>query len=493
MNATWILPPIFESIFTNDNRIAARKNGKWALFNTNGEQLTDFLYNDLAMETYGYGMNFIETMVDHWNYYGLIDTNGREILPPIYTSLDAYYAYDHHKCITYCLGPDSCGVLDSNLQTLIPPIYDGFVPIYREFMEVFKDGKTGIFDYSGKQIGKDWYDSEIESIGFLIHDKFLPVELNDRFGIINIVSGEYLVQPSYTKLDANFVTPGYPNFFYWENGLMGLMDTNGVKLTPPIYQDERVDYDTRNILIMKDSLWGLIDGRGSVKIPCRYNSLEYVYYDTNNVQGGMLKAQIGELTDYFYEDGSKVMNQPTDKAYQTLGDLSVIERKGKYGVKNISGKVIIPFKYEYLNILDSERIIAKKNEKYGLMNNSGKILVPITYDEMKYQPDDSLLLVVKNHQWGAMDRKGKIILPIEYGYLYSTGYKRVILYNYYPTEGVMYLNPTYQGLADNKGVIIMPLSDITITNIFPNGASVFWNSSWTVGYIDPGGKLKMLE
>lgn len=493
MNATWILPPEFESIFINDNRIAARKKGKWALFNTNGEQLTDFLYNDLAMETYGYGMNFIETMVDHWNYYGLIDTNGKEILPPVYTSLDAFYAYDHHKCITYCTGPNSCGVMDSNLQTFIPPIYDGFVPIYKEFMEVFKDGRTALFDYSGKQIGKDWYDSEIESIGFLIHGKFLPVELNNKFGILNLISGKYMVQPLYEKLDANFVTPGYPNFFYWENGLMGLMDTNGIRLTSPVYQDERVDYYTRNILVMKDSLWGLIDAKGNMKIPCEYNSLEYLYYDTNNVRGGMLKANKQNSTDYFYEDGSKEINHSPENVYQTLGNLMVIEKKGKYGVKNISGKIVIPFKYDYLNLLDAERIIVKKNGKYGLMNNSGKILAPFIYDEMEYQSQDSLLVVVKDHQWGAVDMNGNIILPLIYGYLYSTGYKRVILYNYYPVAGVMYSSPTFQGLADNKGGIIIPLDDITITNVFPNGASVFWDSGWSVVYVDPTGKLKKLE
>lgn len=126
----------------------------------------------------------------------------------------------------------------------------------------------------------------------------------------------------------------------------------------------------------KDQEWyfryGIIDPTGKTLIPCIYH-----------INGFLIEKDI-----YF------VCKKVNDKVYG--------------GAVNGHGKVIIPFDYANVRILDSEHnlvVIEDHNYHVGLMNMNGKLLLPAEYDD--YYATDNGFFFSKGDKTFFVDYNGK--------------------------------------------------------------------------------------
>lgn len=109
------------SIFDN-GRIWAKKGGKWALYNIEGQQITDFLYKNCG--------NFVEGVAWIQNdnsLFGLINENGEIILEPRYTN--------------------------------VRPFFNGVSAVFSE------KGQLGLVNVKGKEIARTLYTATAERFG----------------------------------------------------------------------------------------------------------------------------------------------------------------------------------------------------------------------------------------------------------------------------------------------------------------------------------------
>lgn len=83
----------------------------------------------------------------------------------------------------------------------------------------------------------------------------------------------------------------------------------------------------------------------------------------------------------------------------------------KYGIIDYSGKIIIDFKYDALDI-NKENFIFRSNNKVGVVDNTGKILIENKYD-MLFAYKDKYLSIL-NGKYGIIDNNGKQILEHKY-------------------------------------------------------------------------------
>ena len=62
-------------------------------------------------------------------------------------------------------------------------------------------------------------------------------------------------------------------------------------------------------------------------------------------------------------------------------ELASVELNGRYGLINKTGKVIIPFIYDYVSNFDEGLELVKLNDKYGFMDTIRKFVIPLIYDD----------------------------------------------------------------------------------------------------------------
>lgn len=80
--------------------------------------------------------------------------------------------------------------------------------------------------------------------------------------------------------------------------------------------------------------------------------------------------------------------------------------KGKFGLTNKKGALIIPVEYDSISFLNknhSTDILVTKGNKYGMMNDSGTVILPLKYCEIYYGNSSSELYLVR-------DKKGRLKL-----------------------------------------------------------------------------------
>ncbi|MCO5259234.1 MAG: WG repeat-containing protein [Crocinitomicaceae bacterium] len=93
-------------------------------------------------------------------------------------------------------------------------------------------------------------------------------------------------------------------------------------------------------------------------------------------------------------------------------ELTTFEKNGKFGLKNASGEVIVPTKYNYISFFIEGLAHVELKNKWGIIDSTGKLITPLKYDftgEFEY----GVAWVGIKGKYGLIDKKGKeIVSPI---------------------------------------------------------------------------------
>lgn len=98
-------------------------------------------------------------------------------------------------------------------------------------------------------------------------------------------------------------------------------------------------------------------------------------------------------------------------------DTYIVSKNGKYAlVSKRSGKTLLPMKFDALDKVFVQFIIAKNKDKYGIYDiTEQKFIIPIEYQSVEYLfKANEIFVVQKNGEYGMLDGKGKQILPFVY-------------------------------------------------------------------------------
>jgi hypothetical protein len=143
--------------------------------------------------------------------------------------------------------------------------------------------------------------------------------------------------------------------------------------------------------------WGYSDTLGKIKIPPRYDKVTLFdkYGVTRNrhiLATVWLKGKSGVLND-----AGELLVPPNydyvEAMYQLKDFAFLISRNGKKGVFS-KGRELIPPVYDEVRITGGAYFKVLRNKKYGLMNQRGQLVVPVAYDGLKevydYRRPDSV-------------------------------------------------------------------------------------------------------
>ena len=375
--------------------------------------------------------------------WGCIDESGKELFYTDYDKIEPFYngfarVYKEYKEVTYILNgverkgsvgkrgyvnklgeevvslnyTEAFGTDNSSAEKGL--FVEGFAPV-RLIDDILKDRRTycGFIDTTGKPITPFKY-SRVE----YFKNGLAKVMIGKHYGFINY-EGEEIIPIIYDVIDVHnhrrphllgtMINNTY--IFAKRDSIYSFIDLHGKVIASYNYDDMEPFFRKGRFLsfVTKNKKKGLIDFvSGKVIIP-----IEYDYYIGGDVFAfGKGEEVVEEQMKYFDVNGKKTAKPPFYISSNEFGrGIVKVENKEKYGLINLSKKLIVPCVYDEIDYFSGGMAVVKKNGKYGFLDYSGKLVIPTIYDNVEpFEPGYYYTKVVKNGETFAIDRTGKIFV-----------------------------------------------------------------------------------
>lgn len=293
--------------------------GKWGLKSTDGRIILPFEYS--VIEEFING----NAIVQKNNNWGVIDKNGNIIISLEYSEIRKFFFIEGKFKAKRSW---KWGVLDEKGNVIIPFEYYEIDELFDDKFKVQASSAWGVFDEKGNII--------------------IPFEYSQIFELF-CVNGKAKAQKEQR----------------W-----GIINENGDIIIPFEYNDIEDLYDGM-IKVQKGINWGVIDENGNIIIPFEYDEIEE-FID------GKIKARKNNLWGKIDELGNKLICDAIEI------DKGIIKGHifGKWGLKSIDGRIILPFEYSEIEEFIDGRAKVQKDSKFGLVDMNGTTLIPFEYDNI---------------------------------------------------------------------------------------------------------------
>ena len=343
-----IIPILYDNIYESDDDkiFLVQKGNRFAYFDKNGKQFTKFEFTDAERFRNGKASVILEN-----NSGTLINEKGEKILNPI-PNIEIYDYDNENYYLVSNIKTKKKGVISNKGETVLPSIYEEIV-IFEDRFIIKKNEKYAILNSHNEQTTK-YYDYIFPSI----NNKLEVIE-KDKKGIID-------------KDDNVFLPVIYSILFVLKDKLYVLkkenfytvLDINKNVIVPEVYKFYSVT--EKNILAEKDGAFYLISGENFEN-----------YKQINGI-------------DKIYE---KWLVQNIDSSFLKISN------QGKFGVMNLSGRLIIEPQYEDMVVYYSAiPFAAKKNGKWGLVNEKNEIVKDFIYDYINFAKETIYLHLGKKKE-----------------------------------------------------------------------------------------------
>lgn len=227
------------------------------------------------------GYCVVTKMVNGVELYGLIDSTGKEVIP---CTNDAFLDDVDGGMVKYSKD-GKYGYMNLDAKLVIPCEYTGTKGFSANMVKLQKEYKKwGILNSEGKLILPFEYDE----IG-LWADGLAPVKRNGKWGFVN-TSGELAIPLSYDfarEFEQGICLVG-------RGDKLGLINTKNEPVTDFIFDNYKTIVDVRKndfakegisesnerlimeeglIVVSKNKLWGLLNPKGEMVLPCEYSDV----------------------------------------------------------------------------------------------------------------------------------------------------------------------------------------------------------------------------
>ena len=346
-NGKEVVPPTYYSAGSFSDGVAvaySKEDCTWHIIDKTGNVKAQLKgYDNVG---YSFSNGFIQVEKD--DKYGLADTAGKEVLPPVYD-----FVGDFNDGLAWAEKNEMWGLIDIAGNEVLPFIYSQ--SFNEGFSRVKEDGNLSLVDKAGKEVL------------ILPHDYYSVRDFNDGVAVIHFVPGDiwYIIDKTgnvKAQLKDYRYVSGFSEGFaqVTKDGKYGFVDKNGKDVVPPIYDDVQ-DFNEGFAQVAKDGKYGFVDQTGKEVVPLIYDSVDS------------------------FSDG-----------------LARVEKDGKRNYIDKTGKEVVPSEYDLGWGEFSEGFAdVKKGEKYGYIDKNGNETVPMIYDETR-EFSEGLAWVRQGKKWGIL-------------------------------------------------------------------------------------------
>lgn len=254
-----IIPPQYDYAEPfADGFAKVQKNGDFSFINQNGKLLIPWQKKEIETADglyFTYRENGRSTV---------LDSEGKTILPPLYENMVLF----RNGSAPAMQADGLYGLIDTDGNELLPFAYRELRYIGNGVYLALKDGTQGYFDTAGNPIGDfKWEPSNRGPWA----DSLLTVELHEKFGFMN-AKGTLVQSPIYD----NFIPSldGRGPIIVEKDGKYGLLDTDGSQiLAPTLVLDKNgiSGFENGFATVRKNGWEGILDKRGNLVIRPEYD------------------------------------------------------------------------------------------------------------------------------------------------------------------------------------------------------------------------------
>ncbi len=332
----WIIPNIYDELPKKySNFMIAKKNNKYGIINKLNEEILPFEYKSIRPVYVDYkakittGYYIIET----GKLKGAIDQKGKIVIPAIYPyfqqmGAEGYVVGDANGHYGL-LAPDGKSLFPLNLESKPASAHNNHF-IFK------KEGKYGVLSRKGKTIIPFKYESlKFYNYGENSDDKFYVARMGEKAGMIN---------------------------------------TEEKQIIPFEYDDIRNTSYRGLLSVKKDQLMGVLDRKGKVLLPIKYDNFK-------------------QYSDNFY----------------------LVQRDNKHGLVNRTGKEVIPIEYDNIERKSLRYLVAYKTWKRGVLDTLGNVVLDFNYRKLRFSAD-KLIFAAKEGEalMGVYNEKGEQLIAPSY-------------------------------------------------------------------------------
>ncbi len=404
--------PIYDEVTSLPNKpgfILVKKDNLYGVLDSKGKVIIEEKYNSIKGDEYCSEVdNYMKTgyiiseKTDTGIIYGYVNYKGKMLIEPKYESITRALEYDNEDIYLIVMENGKKGVI-KNKKVIVKPKYQSIN--YYNVSKIFivnRNGKYGFFDINGSQILDVEYESYTVAGNYISVSKDNNMRLydlhgnlvntntyksiqetgnpsyfiaQDENGYFSIISKDVQIDNKYTNISYAF-----DNFFIFTNeeGLTGLLNVyTGIEIQP-----------TYEYIIVLENAKAL-EARKSDEVDIYSENIEKVLSMKNGVVESVSDkyTAIYSNTDLKYIDNTGKIVENTE-VYKDLKLYSYKSDDGKWGFKDVSGKIVVDCKYDMVTELNEYGFAGIYQEgKWGVIDSSGKVIVVPTYElETYYSP-----------------------------------------------------------------------------------------------------------
>lgn len=418
-------------------------NNKWGVINQDGEEVIIPSYQEMIVIPNKERDIFICTynIDEETGTYQTkaLNSKNEEILTQ-YEQIEALENIDENGNVWYetkilrVKKNEKYGLIDLNGKELLPTEYDEITTLtgIENSILIKKEGKVGLVNDSGAIIIEPQY-KQIKNIGNTYKNGYITISEDGKQGVISATK-KTILENKYEEIAQTDLEEYY---LVKEDGKQKLIDIEGKTIIEKGF-DEIKSRTSQGIIFKKDNLYGEMNTSGETTIEAKYQYLaeaeEGTYIAKQNDKYGIIdKEQNTKIefnyTGITYNEKAKLY-LAEDKEYKT----SIIDNEFNLKVTGILSEINIDKsyirmriddEYKYYNLKCEEKanteilkdntiFLSKKDGKYGYIDKKGNVVVEYIYDDATEQNEHGYSAIKKNGLWGAIDKNGKIIIEPQY-------------------------------------------------------------------------------
>lgn len=379
---------------------------------------------------------------------------------------------------------DKWGVIDESGNNIIDSSYKEMIVVPNNKVGVFictydidystGEYKTKVLNEKNQEIFTDY--SKIEAIqnkdendNLWYEQNVLKVQKDGKYGLINL-TGKQVVSMEYDEITA---ISGVENSFkVQKDGKYGIVDNEGKIVIEPQYADiDVLGKDNKSGFIVKNDTgkYGIVNYSNNPILEIKYDSVEKVYGNDLYLVTADGKQKLVN------KDNTDVLKTGFDSIKQILSSQEnavIFSKSGKYGIMNLSGKILIDAKYDSLEETKVGMFIAKKSDKYGIIDINEVEKIPFEYNSISYN-EKADIYIAEDSNFNSNILNNNLEIKVA-----------GILLELSTDKGFIKLR-----VDDNYKYYNFKFEDKQEVEVFPNRTLFLSKKDGKYGYIDKNGKV----
>lgn len=417
-----------------------KKDGKYGIISTEGEEITEPIYEDISAVTYKEGM----LLVKENGKYGVININGKVVIKPEYDNItvDNYYdaetKYQKTGFIVCNINEEGYryGYVDYKGKKILDTIYteiERVTEIENEddiYIIAYKDGQAGLL--KNKKVVLNY---EYEEIMYYSYNDVFIVQRNGKQGIADR-NGNIKIDTKYTNMSFGGIYVNVTD----ENNESKILDLNGNEVTDGYVAKMPTQDGMHYIVYDEEGIYKIIDNNGNIVIDKQYTNIEEIgnnyYIVANNRNNGIIDLSGKSLVELKYNSIVKIDN--TELLQANISETSTVS------LINKNMEVVVTMDDANMDIEDGYiRLYSENENKY--FDYAGK--------ELKAEevfPNNNIYASEKDGKWGFVDKNGNTVIENKYDMVTElneygfAGIKEDGKWGIVNSEGKIIQEPTYE-------------------------------------------------